>query len=418
MEYFALVVPLIAIVVGFLFFKEKFTWWESTLPLWTSILIIIVCKLLVKTALVTDTEYWGSLVTKARYYEYWETWVSETCSRQVPCGTDKDGHTQYCTEYYDCSHCDENSAYWKAYDDAGNSWNISQEYYNYLKNKWSSQLQFVELNRSITTHWGCGKDGDAYDIFWNSEIMTSEAAVTEHNYTNKVQASHSAFKLPYISEKVAKQRGLYPYPRIHDYYKQNVFFGLDSIYSPSQVNEIEQKFQYFNGHYGHLNKVKLFVLVFYNKPLSIAFDQEAYWDGGNQNELVVCMSLDRSTQNIQWVKPFSWTDRKRVLIDCREDIAGLGKFNPQGIYNAIENAISSNDIHKDFKKDFSYLTVDLPLWSMWVIWMLTITVTSLVFRWCITNDYENDQNKNQFDLIDWVKGKYEAMRMKVVNIFK
>ncbi len=341
-----------------------------------------------KTIRVRDTEYWGSMITEARYYEYWSSWVEETCTRTYECGTQDNPRT--CTETYDCSYCDRNSPYWEVYDDAGNSWKVSEAYYNYLRGKWAAVPRFIDMNRSIHKHWSCGEDGDAYSISWNYKIASSEAAVTKHSYINRVQASHSAFKLPYIDKKTARTKGLYEYPGFTDHYKQKVVLGADSIYSPKEINTIEQWYQYFNGHYGALNKVKLFVILYYDKPIQISYDQEAYWDGGNQNELVVCMSLDKKTKKIQWVRPFSWTDRKRVIIDIRDDVSQLGTFRPRAVYDIIERSIGNSTMYKSFKKDFSYLDVDLTTGSIVIIIILSLVSTFFIMKWAIENEYNNN----------------------------
>lgn len=394
MEWLALIIPIISCLVGFKFFRNMFAWWEYPIPSVATVAVILICKLCVKTSLVSDTEYWGSMVVEARYYEYWETWVEQTCSYTTTCCCDSKGENcQTETHYYDCSYCDHNPAHWVAYDDAGNSWEISEEYYNFLKRKWDVAPQFVNLGRSINHHGGllggCGKDGNAYSIRWRGTTQSSEAAVTLHSYVNRVQAAHSSFKLPHISNKEAQALQLYPYPKRYDYYKQNVVLGLDSLYSGAERERIETLFQYFNGYYGHINKVKLFVCLFYNKPISQSFKQEAYWDGGNQNELVVCIGMDKA-KTLQWVRAFSWTDRKRVAVDCREDIMQLQTFKPDSVYLAIEHAVSSNVMYKNFKKDFSYLTIDLPGWSYWLIWSLALIATGASWWWCYTNDFTED----------------------------
>lgn len=377
MEWFALLIPVILTAVAYYFFRKELLWWELVIPIAVSVLTIAICKVSVKTSIISDTEYWGSLVTEARYYEYWEEWITQTCSYTTCDGTDKDGNcTSYTTHYYDCSYCDENSAYWIAYDDAGNSWRISRDYFQYLQRKWDSRLSFVELNRSINFHGNCGDDGDMYRIIWNGLVTSSESSVTTHSYTNKVQASHSAFKLPHVSKKDAKKIGLHDYPKFYDYYKQRVLLGVDSP---------DIKLQYLNGYHGSRNKIKIFVCIFYNKPLSIVHSQKAYWSGGNQNELVVCIGLDSLTKEIQWVEPFSWTDNKRLLVDCREDIAEIKYFNSDSIYSILSKNING-DVHKDFKKDFSYLTVDVPGWGMWLIYILTILVSVGSLWFGITNE--------------------------------
>ena len=398
MEWFALIVPIITCLVALKYFRQYFAWWEYLIPPAGTVMIILLCKLCIKTSLVNDTEYWGSLIVKARYYEYWESWVTKTCSETYECNctTDNKGHRtcQTCTRYYDCSYCDENSAYWVAYDDAGNSWRISKEYYNYLQQKWRATPQFVDMHRDIDDSHGCGKDGDAYDIVWNGTIETSEASVTTHSYTNRVQASHSSFKLPNVSKKEAKTYQLYDYPSIYNHYKQKVVLGLDSVYGKQEVERIETLYQYFNGYYGKRNKIKLFVCLFYNKPQSVSYKQEAYWDGGNQNELVVCIGMDKQ-KTLQWVRVFSWTNEKRIGIDIREDVMNMSIFKPDSVYTVIQKAVGVSDVHRSFKKDFSYLRIDLPNWALWVIWIFALLVSGGTFYWCYSNEFE-DNTKPRF----------------------
>lgn len=392
MEWFAMLIPIMLTIGGYILFRHSITWWELLLAPTVSIIVILACKAIVVHAVTRDTEYKGSMIVEARYYEYWETWVSRTCSYTTCSGS---GKSQTCTtHYYDCSYCSEHGPEWIAYDDAGNSWSISKEYYQKLVNKWSATPQFVELNRNIHYHGSCGKDGDMYAVRWNGAVEKSEGAVSEHTYENKIQASHSAFKLPYVSDTQARKAGLYAYPGYYDYYKQVVILGLDKIMQGSERDRIETKFQYINGKFGKSNKVKLFVCLFFGKPQEVAFLQQAYWDGGNQNEIVICIGLDQHGRQIQWVKPFSWTDQSRVLIDLREDIASLGTFQPDSVYSIVTRSMGNHIIYKNFKRDFNYLDVDIPTWGMWLIYILTL-LTSVGTMWfCIVNEFTSETFKD------------------------
>lgn len=392
MEYGALIIPFLFGIILYVYFKKEIVWWELIIPAASSLLFILIFKFSVKTYMVSDTEYWGNQIVKAEYYEYWETWITKTCAYDCNCTTDKDGRTSCQTCYRDCSYCDENSAYWVAVDENGNTFSITEEYYNKLMKKWSATPKFVELNRDIDYSGGCGKDGDMYYIEWNGKIETSETCVTEHTYTNKVQASHSAFKLPYISKAEADSLRLYHYPGYYDFYKQRCVLGLEKLYNADSLYYYETLFQYINGHFGPINKVKLFVLLFYNQPYDITYKQEAFWDGGNQNELVVNISMDPKTRKIQWVRAFSWSDNKRIIVDLREDISNLRTFQPAQVYNVIVKSLNG-DLHKDFQKDFNYLQVDLPTWAMWVLYIVTLIITMGTSIWAIGNGIENEDTK-------------------------
>jgi hypothetical protein len=402
-EWLAMLVPFGFAIILLVAFRKATTWWELLLPSAVVGIVIFSCKACSETVQVRDTEYWGSMIVEARYYESYETWVTKTCYRDVPCGTeyytDANGKTQsrtkYCRESYDCSECESYSAYWEAYDDAGRTYRISQSKYESLIKQWKATPAFVELGRSIVYRFGCGDDGDMYSIKWDGQPTSADAAVTEHSYENKIQASHSAFNLPDISDEQAKQLGLYPYPSI-DGYTQRAVLGLEQLYSGDSLQVIERIYQWFNGQYGPKNKIKLFVCLFYDKPYDISFRQEEYWDGGNQNELVVCIGLNKQTKEIKWVRPFSWTNQKRVLVDVREDVSNLKYFKPVAALNVIKATVATHgDMHRSFKKDFNYLEVELPSWVEWMIWILAIVISAGVSIWAIGNEFEGESEERK-----------------------
>lgn len=351
-------------------------WWELSLPIVATLVFIWLFKMPVEYAMKRDTEYRGSLITEARYYEYWEEWVHRTCTRKV-------GKV---TVTYDCSYCSEHPARWEVVDNYGNKWDITESYYKQLMSRWSATPKFVELNRSINHHGSCGKDGDMYAVNWDHKILTSEPAVTLHSYENKVQVSHNAFKLPYVAQEEAKKLGLYEYPERFDQYKQHAILGIDSLYPDKrQVRYINKYFDFLNGYYGVHNHVKVFVLFFFNKIQLIAHKQEAYWDGGNDNEVVVCIGIDPKMKKMGWVKSFGWCDNKRVHVEIRERLMEHPYFDFMHVYTGIIGAVKEYYKPKDFS-EFDYLEVDLPTWAYWVEWILVIALTFGICRWAIRNE--------------------------------
>jgi hypothetical protein len=398
-EWFALVVPVLCCVIMLLLFRKKIVWWELALPTAVTAVVILLFKWAAFRYNIYDVEYRGSVIVSVRYYEYWETWVSQMCTRQVACGencsTDANGNrtctTVYCTEYYDCSYCDHNPAEWYAYDNYGNKYPISEAYYNELKARWKATPEFIELNRSISHHGGCGKDGDAYSIAWDGNPHSADAAVREHSYKNYVQGSHSAFKMPYVSDKEAKKLGLYKYPELYRPYKQPAILGLDSLkMAQSAKDSILALYEYFNGYYGSEKHVKMFILLFPDKPIGISFQQEYYWDGGNDNELVVVIGYDSRTNRLSWVRPFGWADEKRVFIDVREDIMEIGVLDFYRFYQPLGQDIEKYWKPKNFR-DFNYLHVDLSTTQLIWLYILTTLVSVGVSIYCVKNQFEYDQ---------------------------
>jgi hypothetical protein len=380
-------IPLLVVGVSYFIWKNKFIWWELFIPIALCSIAIPITYYIQKETSLKDVEYNGYIIQEARYYESWTSWVSQTCTRSVPCGTDSKGNTTYCTEVYDCSYCDENSAYWVAIDNGGNEFQISEVKYNQLMKKWGVSPKFHELNRTIHNWGSCGDDGDMYNITWNGSMYTSEASTLKHSFDNIVKISHSAFNYPDISEKEARKIGLYDYPKFYDTYKQQAILGLDS-FKIQEKERIQTLFEYLNGNLGPKNKVRVFTLLFKNKPIDIAFRQEAYWDGGNQNEFVVCIGLN-DTLGIDWVKPFTWCDNKRISVDTREDIMELNSFKASSIYHIYEENIPKYFKYKSFK-DFNYLTFDPTDGQLIFVYILSFVLSIGTTVWCVKNNISEE----------------------------
>jgi hypothetical protein len=101
------------------------------------------------------------------------------------------------------------------------------------------------------------------------------------------------------------------------------------------------------------------------------------------------MSLDDDL-NIQWVKPFSWCDNKRIIVDTREDIAELNKFNAKAICNIYDENIPKYFHFKSFK-DFNYLTFEPTIGQILFVYIGTFLITIGCLIWCIKNDYNPEE---------------------------
>ena len=385
--WLCLLIPIIGAIVLLKFFSKKLTWWEVLVPLLACLSFIAIFKAIVEKVQVTDTEYHGALIVSAKYYEPYTTWVHKTCSYTVSCGKN-------CTRtvYYDCSYCDDNGPEWEIKNSLGQTWNITQAEYNRLMKKWSAKPEFVELNRDINYHGGCGQDGDAYEIRWNALPLTSESTTTENSYENRVQAAHTAFDYPSITESDKKQYKLFDYPDVNGY-DQKMVLGLDSIKWVNKRDKwyMNQWATFLNGQLGVKKHARIYFLYFKDMPSVAADMQEAYWDGGNDNEIVVCVGLSSKSRQIQWVKPFTWSPIRRIIPDVREDIMANKTFDASKLSNAVWYNVDREFKRKDFS-EFSYISVDPPVWAKWVTFFITLALTIWICYWAVVNDIDGSDD--------------------------
>ena len=394
MIWYAMCIPLLVSIVGYIFFRKHMTWWELFIQPLIAFIVILISFYSMKSISLQDVEYNGYIITEARYYEPYETWVHKTCSQRYACGTYTTGsgknrttHTKYCTRYYDCSYCDYNSPRWVMIDSKGNEISITKAKYESLVKLWSATQVFVDLNRNINYHGSCGKDGDMYKIKWDGKAETSLTTTYTKSFENILKCNHSAFNYPEVSEEDAKKHGLYDYPKVQDYYHQKTVLGLDSI-DYKYKRFLERKLDYLNGMYGSKYKVRVYTLFFKDKDINSAFLQEAYWDGGNQNEIVICIGVNNQGE-YQWVKPFSWCDNKRVIVDIREDLMEQKRINPNGMYDVYIKSVSSYWKYKSFK-DFNYLSFEPTTGQLIFVYVLITLISVLSLIWCIKNEFKNE----------------------------
>jgi hypothetical protein len=376
MIWLSLTVPVIGIFLMYYWFRKKFQIKDLLIPLGICLVLTCALKLIGEETQVSCIEYEGDLGYKAQYYEPWSTWVDQTCARQVACGTDSKGNTQYCTKSYDCSYCSDHGADYYLVDYSGHKFDISVTYYNYLTKKWSATPKFVELARDIDHHGSCGVDGDLYEIFWDRKVLTSVPTTWTHIYENRVKVSSSAFRYPTVSEQDKQMYGLYDYPEVKGFNQQSVL-GAEQFSWLSPVDKVlaEKYCQYLCGYYGPRKQLKLWVLLYKNQPSLSADMQEAYWNNGNKNEMVVCIGLDSVSRKIQWVRPFSWTTNRTLLADIREDLMEIGDYDFLRIYPVLSKNLSS--FERRHFKEFKYLSVQSPTWAIVLTYILNLIVTGL-----------------------------------------
>jgi hypothetical protein len=374
--------------------RKKVIWWEYFLPFAICALLICGGKLAVEKSMTSDTEYWGDKAQSSIYNEAWE--------EEVPCT-----HTKYCsgtrtnskgeTENYDYA-CGTEHSYdvdshppeWHLIDSSGNDHGISSGYFEYLCKLWNNR-QFVELNHT-SVHMG--RDGDRYVTTWDNKRETLIPIITKHTYENRVIASKNIYRFKEVTPKEAKEKALFEYPDPDGQYQMDAILGN----AGNQKAVGEKEFNYLNATYGPSHQVRFWILLFENKPIDVAYSQQAYWQGGNKNEFVICIGLNKQHE-IQWVLPFCWKpdapedkDKMNMLSIQTRDflLEQKGKqLNLKNLAGWLEREIPKNWRRKKFA-EFSYLTVEPPTSAVITINILVILICIGLAYWILTNEFDEE----------------------------
>lgn len=368
-------------------FPRKFNLYEFGIGVLMSFLVILGVYFGFKSGTQRDYEYNSYLMTEVRYYEPYETYVYSTCSRQVACGTDSKGNTTYCTEYYDCSYCDSTGPSYRAYDSGGNEFSIDERFYNQMKFSWGNST-FVELNRDITYHGFCGKDGDMYSTKYTNEWNKSITTTLMVPFDNPLLLNTSAFSYSDVDTNQGKNI-ITDYPYLGNFYQSSVYYN--GMYKFNK-QLLTKKLDYFNGKNGKKLSVKVFLYIFEDKPISQGLLQQKVLKGGNQNEVIVTVGTDKQG-NITWVYPFSWTENKRLVTDLTHDVADLGNVNNlYRITELLEDKVSLLFKWRNFKKEFDYVLYSPTNNQIWTINIVSGIVALLLTIFFIKNDFDSDDD--------------------------
>jgi len=375
MEIFIFLIPFVVAAFLLIFFRKQTTWWEYFALIIPSILVGILLEFVFKQVNADDTEYLGSYVTKVRHYDSWNEYIHRTCTKTV--GSGKDEHTVT----YDCSYVENHPEYWTYYNARGKEeYFMNKDEFDIVRKKLKTSPVFVDMNRNYYT-----KDGDAQDWYWDNSIENAYTLTSEHQYKNKVKASRSIFKFEDISKEEAKKLGLYEYPNVI-MYDQRPIMGLKF------PQEQEKTIRWLNGFYGEQKQFRVFLLFFKNKPEEIVEKQRSYWQGGNKNELVVCIGID-SKCKVKWCEAFSWCDSPVVAVKSRDWFINH-PLNLCKFAEYIEPVIKAEWHRKSFS-DFDYLTIELSDGQYYAIIVLLLIFNIFMSAWIVNNEYTNDSDENQ-----------------------
>ena len=358
MEIIIYLIPILVSLGLLVFVAKKVVWWEYLLLIGGSVLLAFLLKQGIVAIKTGDTEYWSGYITQTTYYEPWNEEVEVTKTR-----TNSDGKEETYTETETRYHSAEYT-----YQTNLRKWeySCSRKFHEALKRQFQVRPVFRDMHRDYDT-----QDGDAYDYFWDGTDRTMRTITETHHYKNPMKGSRSIFKLS------REDSTLFDYPEIQGQ-EQRVVLG-NSKY-PSRP------LQLLNSKLGKEYQIHVFVLLFYNAGPEIAERQKEYWEGGNKNELVVCLGM--KNDSVQWCSPFSWCDSPVVESKIKSWFLDNPRLSIESFSTYLGPMIKKEWKRKEFK-DFDYIRTELGGWDYVIILVLILIYLGLISAWILRNEFEN-----------------------------
>lgn len=353
--YFALLIPIIVTGIFYFWKKHEFTWWEFFIPIAAVLLATVISKVIIDHSSVQFTEYWGSSVSGVYEEEPYNYWHHETCSYTT---TDSEGNST--THYYDCSHQVDVGPNWYAKTNLGEHFNITEKQHDELVQQFGTRKEVIDSHKNHDSDDKCvgskgtkfegkkvGNISYIYETHWNGDDETRKAYVSRHTYENRVKASDlTIFNIEIVKEEQVDSLGLFRYPE----HKKSSWFGktngleYPTILGGNVSENTQEKFRKLNGKFGVNNELRLWILVFENKPMSIAQYQENYWVRGNMNELVVC--IGKKGNEIQWSHAFSWALSDVLTTEVKNEVLNLYTYRDSVVHRSNPVIPITKDLQK------------------------------------------------------------------------
>jgi len=358
-----IVIISIAIIVAFILYKKKkkeLVWWEYVIFLGGSISLYLLLKLFLVKLITTDTEFLGGYITKTTYYEPWNEKVTVTKTK-----TDSDGNT-ITYEEEEIKYHYEKYTYNTNLDN--NEIRCSKKEHEEIKRLFGVYPEFKDMHRKYYT-----EDGDSYVYNWNKSDLTMRTITKTNLYKNPMKCSNSIFRLT----KGKKDSRLFDYPEI-ERKDQRVILGIKKTLS-------DQRLRVLNSKLGKNYQIRVFLLVFPESyGIKTAIDQKNYWEGGNKNELVICVGV--KNDSVKWCYPFSWCDNPEVETKIKAWYIDNPKFNITALCDYLDPTIRKYWVRKEFK-DFDYITTDISIGYDIILFILVLIYMMAIGYWITTNEY-------------------------------
>ena len=389
--WLALLIPIIAVFYLLFYHRQKVQVWEIFVVILLPFLLTVFVKCVAQASLDTSKEYWNDYAVQARHFEDWDEYIHATCPMTTCTGSGED--TVCTTSYYDCSYTSYHPASWDVLLRSGDVVGITSERFAYLTGFWKNK-QFKDMQRAYENN-----DGDMFFSDWPGSLGTVEPFASMHLYRNKIKNTDNVLNFKKVDPKKEK---VYEYPQVRSYAVDYILGG--------GTQEDQDYLRKWNAYLGARKKVVIMVALFKGRPIADAVTQAAYWKGGNKNEFVVCLGLDKEDK-INWAYVISWTPKTVMKAKVEREIVEMGKVSLHDLIEYVAKVIDAEPgvIRRDFE-EFNYITVPVPLWGIILIWLSSVVSTFGLAFWVVTNDFSCDEDMS--DDVDYGHKRFYTKKRK------
>lgn len=342
---------------------------------WWAYLLMVALSELILWAIIRRGSYTREYLSGyALNVQHHEPWVERV--ERIETYTDSKGnvHQRRVVDYV--HHPDR----WLMPLNTGRYVDVHPDVYNEFRLLWATPEVLIN-----PPHINCvgGGGGQLYE--WNNNYSDAATHTYTGHYINYLANSRSIFRKEKVSPQDAETYGLIDYPKYSSRHLEHPVV-LGSLKLPEWVEiapEVQREFCLINAFAGHDREIHIFILLFdAAQGIATALKQQAYWNGGNKNEFVVCLGVDFAgckpsdvptdtptdtptdspsgvnvCATVKWSKAFSWCDAPRLEAATESYFIAHKELDLRGYAEWLRNNLELWK-RKEFS-DFKYLGVNL-----------------------------------------------------------
>lgn len=224
-----------------------------------------------------------------------------------------------------------------------------------------------------------------------TSVRIGEPTSLTHSYTNYIKAApDTLFRHQGLKEKYASKIPAYP-DNVWDYYHVSHLVEIGTL-NEAQVSlpnrgEWNENLSELNAYLGASKQVNIIVVAVGDVPQEYFYALEEAWIGGKKNDVVLVISVDRTTWAPRWASVMAWTSNEFFKVKLRDDIMANPVITHEAVLKNLRDDVGQHYVRKPMA-DFQYLQSSItPTSTQWVI---TVIIGLLVAAGLIVFFQKND----------------------------
>lgn len=263
---------------------------------------------------------------------------------------------------------------------------ITRSEYESHRRRWGTEERFIDMHRRYHH-----KDGDAQRYDWSGDWLHALTYTEPHAYENRLQASYSLYRYELPDTADARRYKLLPYPGLW----HTDSFGIERrdhrpVLGASVTDSIQRMYQYINGRFGRQHQFRIYILLFPGQPSAAAALQRNLWEGGNKNELAVCIGTDSTATRRTWVSTFSWCDDTSLEVFLKQELLRSDTLDLMRFSHSVVQGLDEGLWHRKNFSDFRYVEIEMT-GNQYLLFVLAVLLVNVLLAvWVLKNDYNNE----------------------------